>query len=508
MTEAAFRPRGRVAVVPLFYGRSEVAAACLQSLERARARRDFDIFAIENPSRHSGPARELIRRAMAKGQVAGAYFPANNAAFNSMLCALHDDLFKIRGNYDYVVLSDGDIEVPKYFVDEEVQLLDQHPNIASVALRLDISSWHPEARGFDAAVQYAAAVVKAERDGRPFVEYGSGLWMRMFRAQELDAALSCFVRNGIRFRDGQIDRYFQIYGRIPSCTIRARGHDLRRGHLFVSEPDQGGAESPSFVWQEPFQSIWNNDIQPGGALERPDGVIAVGADSAALAVACSPEEPTEFTDAPALRDCRKEDFQTGVVVNELDPDTAYTGVVLTLSRQLKRMFLSGGGDYIVIPVAIAAQMRTSAPMLRSVSWVAQEGHCSPKQVQRIMSAAARLTATSGELVVETVDWRRTGAHVARATTRLERAALLRRIGLPAKLRIRRARETAESARPSLPDLAELLLAGAREGWALSRIERSPARADRVRYVLSRGAPVSWLDRAASWIKGGQRAERA
>jgi hypothetical protein len=471
-------------------------------LKRARARRPFDVFAIENPSRHSGPARELIRQAIAAGDVAGAYFPERNAVFNSMLCALHDDLFAIRDNYDYIVLSDGDIEAPESFIDEQIELLGQYPNIASVALRLDITSWRPEAKAFDAAVQYAAAVLKAERDGRPYVEYGSGLWMRMFRAHELYAALGCFVRNGIRFRDSQIDRYFQIYGMIPSCTMRARGHDLRRGQLFLSEPAGGAAETLSPAWDAPFQSTWNNDIQPGGVVEWPDRVVPVAADSPSLAVPSSPEEPAEFADAPALRDARTEAFQTGVVVTDLDPGAAYGGVVLTLSRQMKRMFLSGDGAYVVIPVAIAAQMRTPAPMLRSLVWAAQEGHCSARQVQRIMSAAARLSAETGELIIETVDWPRTGVDVARATGRLERAALLRSLGLPARLRMRRAREAAASARPSLPDLAELMLAGAREGWTLSRIERPRGRRDRVRYVLSRAAPASWRDRLMSLIRRG------
>ncbi len=500
MTEADPRPHGRVAVVPLFYGRSDVAAGCLRSLVRARASRAFDIFAIENPSHRSGPVRDILRQAMAAGDVAAAYFPAHNAVFNSMLCALHDDLFKIRGQYDYIVLSDGDIEVPEDFLDEQIGLLELNPNIASVALRLDITNWRPAAKGFDAAVHYAAAVLKAERDGRTFIEYGSGLWMRMFRAQDLYPALGCLVRNGIRFRDSQIDRYFQIYGRVPACTMHARGRDLRKGAELPAEPDEDGAGRPPPTWDAPFQSSWNNDIQPGGVVEWPGRVVPVGADSPALAVACSPEEPAEFADAPALRDWRKPAPQTGVVVTDLDPGAPYDGVVLTLSRQMKRMFVSGGGDYAVIPVAIAAQMKTPVPMLRQVVWSVQDGHCSPKQIQRVMSAAASLTPGPGELVVETIDWRRTGARVARSTGRLERAALLRSLRLPAKFRIHRAQEAAAPARASLPDLAELLLAGRREGWTLTRIERPRGRPDRVRYVLSRAAPASWRDRAMSWLR--------
>jgi hypothetical protein len=475
-----------VAILPLFYGRHEIVAECLRALEQTRHDADAEVFAIENPSAGSERNRALLREAMGRGEVSGLYLSDANAVFNTLLCVLAEDVFGLRGRFDYIVLSDGDVAPGAPFLAEHIRLLGEHPRMSSVALRIDVAQWHRHDPVFPAAMLYGATVLKAERDGRDYAEYGGGLWMRMFRAEQLFRLVEDFVRNGFRLRDGQIDRYFQMHGMFPAVSLKSRGVELPHGPMYLQGDGRKREAHNSMAGSEGFLNIWNHDAVPAGSIETRTGAQAH--EARPLAPASSPEEHAGLGDAPAISPELLSRHPTAQVVDTLDWDDPGAGLRLVLDRQFGRVLVGPEGGSIAAPLNVI-ERGPATPFLRSIRWdLGGEGpgH-GVKMLGRVLAAASRLLTADGEVILEAMDVAAVARDLAAAAGRAE--AAVRRRG---RKLLSRAAEAAElsrrlSGRRCLFDAGEIVQMAHARGFAVVAVERRRGDDARLVYTLRRRA---------------------
>ena len=463
----------RVALLPLFYGRHDIVSGCLDALLRVREPIPFEIFAIENPSVHSSVNRPYLRAALGRGDLSALFLSDVNAVFNSLFCALLDDVFELRDRFDYIVLSDGDIAPEGAFLAEEISLLEAYPKMSSVALQIDLSRWDTRDPSFAAGVLYGAEVQKAARSGRPYVVYGSGMWMRMFRTNELFKMLRDFDRNGFRLRDGQIDRYFQAHDMFPACTLNAKGVELNRGPQFIVDDTRHTDAEGALSAGAGFRNLWNHDILPSGVIERGSDRRPVAWSASGLTAPSSPEEPTELTECPVITEDILARHDHAQVVAKLEWDRPYDGSVIILDRQLRRAFLGPEESFVATPLTVLERSNVDQPFLNRVSWDlrgASALHTS-KMLRRVMAAIAGLLLPRGKVTLQTLDWASWARSFAAASRRTEAAAR----GWGGKVRKKASASwdcsRVAAGRPSLFDPGEILLASEAAGFRVVRIER-------------------------------------
>lgn len=402
----------RVAVLPLFFGRTDVVRGCLEPL-LASAPGRFDIYAIENPSEDSEVNRALLLEHLEAGRIAGVYLPERNAVFNALLIALARDLFGLAGRYDYLVLSDGDVAVGPDPFREQQFLLEAHPQMSSCSVRIDIRKWSQASPYFNAAMRFADAAAMAEEAGQPYGVTGGGFWMRMFRTPEILRLARTFDRNGLRMRDSTIDRYFMTAGMFPATALRSLGVELPHGPLFdpASRSRRKGLAELARQGQD---DAFNNNLSPGGVVRWPDRVQTFAPETLTLAVA----EPAEairpalgWPDAVASRPTR------AVLMEQMPLANAPAPVVLLHEPRMRRTLVADDGAFVMTPLVALAEAEAVEPFLDEIAFDARERSRWPKRfLSHLMVGAAKALRPGGRLAIRTADWR---AQARRYTAALE-----------------------------------------------------------------------------------------
>lgn len=494
----------RVAVVPLFYGRHDVVADCLKSLIDAKIREPFSIFAIENPSEHSKENRALLNSQVDAGEIEGVFLPARNAVFNSLLCALTQDIFRLWERFDFIVLSDGDIRVMSNFIEAQFGLLNRLPEISSASIRVDIRAWDSRSKHFPAAIAYAAGLLSADAQGADYVENAGGFWMRMFRARDLERLVWLFDRNGFRLRDSSIDQAFRTFGMYPAACLATSGIELPNGPYFAPAEETKQRATKALKWattalqratkalqrEADFHSLWNHDVEPGGVY-RLGGGRPLLADFR-LTTPSSPETHLSLADLPARLAAQLFKFEEAGIDMTLDWEAMPEGLVLTPDPRLPRVFETEGGG-LVVPFQFFESATDLRLRLKHIRFDTRPiRRLRRVTIARLFPLARRLLAKEGQLVIDAVDWTTLSRKMASLNARLEQS-LLTEDETTVRRRARRAalvgREIEQ--RDLIFDLGTIVDYAFPSGFVVKLIERSASSDEgpgSIRYILGRRSP--------------------
>jgi hypothetical protein len=403
MNSAAAATSPRLAVLPLFWGRTDVLKGCLEPL-LAQAPGRFDLYAIENPSEHSGENRALLRAALEQGAIKGLYLPERNAVFNSLLVALSQDVFGLAGRYDHVVLSDGDVAVEPDAFAEQAALLDAHPQMSSCAVRIDIRQWSPRSKSFPAAVKYAEAMITAEASGQPYAVSGGGFWMRMFRTEQILRLARTFDRNGQRLRDSNIDRYFKTAGMFPACALRSYGVELPNGPLLDAVlADKRKAHR---TWSEAgYADPFDIDIAPGGEVLHAEPAAAGPSPAAEALALATPAPPAAFGPVGGWPEAAQARPTRAVVCERLHLEDPPAPVMLLHAPWLRQVLVADDGAWAMVPMVSLLEADWREPFLDEIIFDARDGARRPKSfLPDLMQTAARTLRPGGTVAVVSHDW--------------------------------------------------------------------------------------------------------
>lgn len=242
----------------LSHGIDEINCRSLASVVESDSRLSVDV--IHNPSdAENGQFLEFARKSILDGSIRSLTTFDENISNNSIILYLLAN--RQRYSQGFIVLTDGDILVPKGAIEEQLKILNDHSHIFACGLRIDASRWSD---GLPVKSNSYERFNTAKFETADYVNSATGLWMAMFRGPELFAILDAMQRNRIRLTDGNIKQFAAaIFQKSWVATKQSVGRELNRErHNYYSTKAEStknfGDHSP-----EPAGSryaTWNHDI--------------------------------------------------------------------------------------------------------------------------------------------------------------------------------------------------------------------------------------------------------
>ena len=255
--------------VVLTHGIDEILQQSVASVIESDPRLRIDV--LHNPSpAEDGTFVEFALAEVRAGRLRSFTRFDENISNNSVLLYLLAN--RDRYSNGAVLISDGDILVPKGTIDEEINILNNHPDVFACGLRIDASRWSDS---LPVKQNSFERFNTAKFEAADFVNSATGMWMTMFRGPELISIVDAMERNGVRFTDGNLKRFgAAIFQKSWVATKHSVGRELNRErHNYYSTKAEStksfGDHSP-----EPAGSryaTWNHDIV-SPATEWIDGV--------------------------------------------------------------------------------------------------------------------------------------------------------------------------------------------------------------------------------------------
>lgn len=257
-------------------------AAVLQSFWTAEALRrtieglathepGLDIYVLENHSPISETSiRPMLLDMYAAGKIAGFAFFEKNIINNTFSIFVRDNFFDYQSRYDYLLVSDGDIEITSPIVAEQMAALED-PRCGSVSPYIDIDKLVPGAPMWRHRLSHVGVELRAKAAGHRFIPNWSGFWMRMYRTAEFTEAVTTFNGNGFRVLDNLLSSYFQFR---HSAEHRIALHTSAiDNHVNIPEQDylQEKARVSRFFHDFPHQSLYNHDLTAAASLAWREG---------------------------------------------------------------------------------------------------------------------------------------------------------------------------------------------------------------------------------------------
>lgn len=222
----------KVACLFLAYRNIDVIRKSLDSIINVGLSRPdeykLDIYVVENKTEHTDSIitpflQDYIQRRLINGYLVFD----ENITNNALELAINGDFFPCS-DYDYVIVTDGDLFVPQGTISEQISILTQCPEVYCCGLAVDYKRWSAKNK-----LEKAANLEKESQEKRqldlPYLPMPAGFWFVAFKTIDFLALYKLASSNGIRMVDGHYQKLCRlIFRREWVQTKLSIGNELHR----------------------------------------------------------------------------------------------------------------------------------------------------------------------------------------------------------------------------------------------------------------------------------------
>jgi hypothetical protein len=182
----------------------------------------LDIVVIENPSASTPKIKKIVDRYGKEGKIKRYYLFKENIAANVFSIVLENERSLVK-KHKLVMITDGDLTCDDdNWINEEKYVLKNNPNVFTVGMSLGMSNLPLKA--FPDAHSWFPKDVSIEED---YVQNITGLYMLLFRNQDLLKFMDWFKTEKRPFVDGTLHQYcYDIIKRQWARTKKAESYHL------------------------------------------------------------------------------------------------------------------------------------------------------------------------------------------------------------------------------------------------------------------------------------------
>lgn len=218
--QALETPRNKKLVhcVLLTFYFNEILERCLAALLPEKNR--IDVTVIENSSVNSDAIRKVVDLYKKKGLVKNHFIFEHNIGANAFEIAFDSNLLNL--NYPFITVTDGDLIPDKGWLDEQITILNQCPEVFSVSLELHLDNASPELRTRIKKIQ-----TDVEFKNDLYKERIAGWVLKTLRTSDWKCFLNYRKTYNIYFHDRSAYDYGKQIKRMRSVTtIRSKCYHL------------------------------------------------------------------------------------------------------------------------------------------------------------------------------------------------------------------------------------------------------------------------------------------
>ncbi|NEO52696.1 MAG: hypothetical protein F6K54_06155 [Okeania sp. SIO3B5] len=188
---------------------NEVLERCLEGLLPEKDR--IDVSVIENSSVYSNTIQKVVDLYREKGLVKNHFIFDKNIGTNAFEIAFDSNLLDL--DYEYIIVTDGDLVPDKGWLDEQIVILEKCPEVFSVSGELHLGNASVPLRHKILQIQNN---VKFKND--LYKERNAGWVVKTFRASDWKDFLNFRKKNNVYFHDCSVHYYANINRNMRSAT--------------------------------------------------------------------------------------------------------------------------------------------------------------------------------------------------------------------------------------------------------------------------------------------------
>jgi len=227
----------KIACILLAFLNIKVVSRCLESViqEKIRIseRIELDIYVVENYSiATESELSPYLCNLVNKGVIFKYIKFLDNITNNAFDHAISTEMLDYK-NYDYIIVSDGDLEIPIGTIDEEISILQNCDEVMVCSLQIDSTNWTQTDSLARRGKALSEEIANLATEEKPYILKEAGFWFLMFRSKELMKIVTFAQSNGLRVLDityRQIVRL--IENKLWVMTKQSIGRELNRDGEF------------------------------------------------------------------------------------------------------------------------------------------------------------------------------------------------------------------------------------------------------------------------------------
>ncbi|NEO57261.1 MAG: hypothetical protein F6K54_31860 [Okeania sp. SIO3B5] len=227
----------KIACILLAFLNIKVVSRSLESVieekHRISERIELDIYVVENYSIATESELSPYLSDLANKGIIFKYVKfLNNITNNAFDHAISTEMLDYN-NYDYIIASDGDIEIPIGTIDEQLSILKNCHEVMVCSLQIDSTNWTQTHGIANKGKALSEEIANLAKEDKPYILKEAGFWFLMFRSKELEKIVTFAQSNGFRVLDITYRRivYF-IEKKLWVMTKKSIGRELNRDEVF------------------------------------------------------------------------------------------------------------------------------------------------------------------------------------------------------------------------------------------------------------------------------------
>lgn len=204
------RKKKLVHCVLLTFYFNEILERCLEGLLPEKNR--IDVSVIENSSVNYDAIRKVVDSYRDKGLVKNHFIFEKNIGTNAFEIAFDSNLLDL--DYEYITVTDGDLIPDKSWLDEQITILNQCPEVFSVSSDL---YYHNASHGIREQVRK----LSIESENEIYKERLAGWWLKTFRVKDWQDFIAFRKVNNIYFHDKSAYDYGKLKKNMKSVLAKS-----------------------------------------------------------------------------------------------------------------------------------------------------------------------------------------------------------------------------------------------------------------------------------------------
>lgn len=289
----------------LIYDNLEIIKRSLESITAYADR--MEIHVVENPSEYTSDyIKPIMKHLLHEGKIHSYTLFDKNIRNNAIYTFLYEDPVNFWDS-DYIILTDGDIVAEHGWLDNQLLALEKYSEVFCCSVEMSTEYWSEGLK--------KRFPVPSEKLS-DFTVIDSGIWLCMFRADELHRTFSFLMDNQIALRDGPLIRYVKEFLRMKwGVTPHSKCSELTRSGY--STPDYTRQKKSAIAEEGGNQAYWVHSTYSGFRTSTREREVYVSAEEQGIARIQFRDEKENF-----LNDYLCEKIQSG----EITLDTLYFGI--------------------------------------------------------------------------------------------------------------------------------------------------------------------------------------
>lgn len=237
----------KIPCLVLIYDNVEIIKRSINSLLKYRER--LTIHIIENPSAFTEHYTKPSMQSLLYAGLIDSYtlFDANitNNAFEEFLRTTPLPIW----DSEFILLTDGDVVAEGEWLESQINILNKYKDVFCCSVKMSLDGWSQGLKD---------RFGPARSENQDYIEVSSGIWLCLFRTQELKAAFNLFTQNKFRFRDGPLLRFVYEYWR-KKWVVSKFGIARELTRSGFSNPDYRKNKNALILQRGNIINFWNHD---------------------------------------------------------------------------------------------------------------------------------------------------------------------------------------------------------------------------------------------------------